>query len=283
MSQEQKDYQITKTKTLIDINKNFVNFRATVNVSSNNLEYDLAILTQDELDSGVDIPYQKIKGSFQDTIQVTDNQYQNFYLILKSTLPITVSVIISLQELPQQPQIPQESQQPLGRPQEEQYPLPGSQGELYPPGLMNDDRYIPTHEEVSIKPKNNIWKYLFWGCLILIIVFVVYKFVLKGSFDFSKLFKSKKVEDPIITLPAPLNELNFDPVKNMIKESANETKELIKDMKDIILESTSSLPENITETVKESLKESMPSVEPSSPLIDLKQKNALKNKYKFLF
>lgn len=281
MSQEQKEYQITKTKTLIDINKNFVNFRANVNVSSNNLEYDLAILTQDELDGGIDIPYQKIKGSFQDTIQVTDNQYQNFYLILKSTLPITVSVTITLQELPPQPQPPQPPQPIQSQPDNPSYIQP--MDDLYRP---TDGGYIPNKDEVSIKPKNNIWKYVFWGCLVLIAVFVVYKFILKGSFDFSKLFKPKKVENTIIPLPAPLRELNFDPVKDMIKEtlkeSANETKELIKDMKDTILESTSSLPENITETVKESLKESM-STEPASPFIDLKQKNALKNKYKFLF
>lgn len=77
-----------KHQQLVEINPNVKFFSADIKVSpiENDMEkkYDIAITTQEKLDSGVDPKMSSISGVFQKSLSVTSGDYQSYCLIIKS-------------------------------------------------------------------------------------------------------------------------------------------------------------------------------------------------------
>ena len=95
-------HQISKTKTLIDINKTATNFEAEIEIicQNSNEPIYVAILNQTQLDNLSDIPYNKILKNYKDYVKVTDNVYQNYFCVVKADSPNNIDLSIKLRELP---------------------------------------------------------------------------------------------------------------------------------------------------------------------------------------
>ena len=94
---------IGKTKRLIDLNKSYTNFKLTFNVVSENQdEFFLAVVDQKTLDevADSDIEYKMVNGYLSGSVVSDKNIYQNYFLILKSENPMSVTVQIDIEELP---------------------------------------------------------------------------------------------------------------------------------------------------------------------------------------
>ena len=147
-------HEISKTKTLIDLNKSSINFEAEIIVECHSDEpMYVAILNQTQLDNSPEINYTRVFKQYKDYIKVTDNVYQNYFCVLKSDNPVSVSLCIKLHELPkvfQQPQI---------QPQDEK--------------------------------SFSIWKIIFYTSLVGIIGFLIYKYFFQNkSFDTDSKYKT---------------------------------------------------------------------------------------------
>jgi hypothetical protein len=102
MSVTKKTYILGKHNQLIDLNGDTVNFEITFAVTSENKEtFEMAILDQKTLDSSPDIPFRKaVQGSLSGNILQDNNEYQNYFLALKSGKECKVNVEITKQEIP---------------------------------------------------------------------------------------------------------------------------------------------------------------------------------------
>ena len=82
-------------RTLVDINESVSSFDALVVISppSESDEYQVAIVSQDELDSGDDILVRNVKGQFKTSKSSRSNTFQNFYVYLSSSSPISNIVV----------------------------------------------------------------------------------------------------------------------------------------------------------------------------------------------
>ena len=91
-------HQISKTKTLIDINKTATNFEAEIEIicQNSNEPIYVAILNQTQLDNLSDIPYNKILKNYKDYVKVTDNVYQNYFCVVKADSPNNIDLSIKL-------------------------------------------------------------------------------------------------------------------------------------------------------------------------------------------
>lgn len=78
-----------KHQQLVEINPNAKFFSADIIVTPNNddmeKKYEIAITTQEKLDSGVNPKMSSISGIFQKSLNVTSGDYQSYCLIIKSS------------------------------------------------------------------------------------------------------------------------------------------------------------------------------------------------------
>jgi len=112
----QNKHSVSKVKKLIDLNGRLVNFDITFSAScKEGVEFDALVVDQNTLDSKPELEYKKaVNGSLSGHLVSDKNNYQNFFLILKSDTPCEVDVIINKKEIAPQ-QLPQQL------PQQEQY------------------------------------------------------------------------------------------------------------------------------------------------------------------
>lgn len=96
-----KKYNISNIKQLIDLNGPHVNFLLNFKVVSvSNEPFDAVVMTQEMLDAGNPIEYQRAEGNITGQIKNDNGIYSNYLLILKSDKPMEVDVVSELQELP---------------------------------------------------------------------------------------------------------------------------------------------------------------------------------------
>ena len=94
-------YKVTKTKQLIDLNNDKVNFKLTFNVKSvNNEPFYTLIVNQTSLDNGDELNYKNVtNGSIAGEIVSDKNNYQNYFLIIKADSPCDCEVTIDIEEI----------------------------------------------------------------------------------------------------------------------------------------------------------------------------------------
>jgi hypothetical protein len=108
-------YNLTSIKQLIDLNGDKVNFELQFKIDAKNGEtFDALVVTQEIIDSGAELTYQKAEGSIGGNIVSDKGQYQNYLLLLKADKPTEVNVIIQIKDLPPpapaQPSVPENFQ-----------------------------------------------------------------------------------------------------------------------------------------------------------------------------
>ena len=116
-------YNLNSIKQLIDLNGDRINFELQFKIdSSDGSPFDALIVTQEMLDSGQELIYQKAEGSIGGNIVADQGVYQNYLLLLKSDEPIEVTVYTQIKDLPiSQPQQQIQEQQPKQQLQPQQY------------------------------------------------------------------------------------------------------------------------------------------------------------------
>jgi uncharacterized protein YoxC len=93
-------YKLSNIKQLIDLNGDAVNFNLNFNVEATNGEtFEALVVTQETLDSQVNLDYQIAKGSISGSIKSDRGEYQNYFLILKSEKPTEVTVSVDIENL----------------------------------------------------------------------------------------------------------------------------------------------------------------------------------------
>lgn len=105
-------YNLSNIKQLIDLNGDVINFDLTFSVvSKNGKPFDALVVTQEMLDSGKELEYQQADGSINGKITNDKNNYNNYFLILKSDEPNECEVSIELTEL--QPNVTLQPNNPI--------------------------------------------------------------------------------------------------------------------------------------------------------------------------
>lgn len=97
---------MTNRHQLIDLNKEYVNFKLQFEVrAKDEKEFDALVIEQAQLDSNGDLNnlnMKRAKGSIGASITADKNKSQNFFLVMKSVTeePTEVEVAIDLEEIP---------------------------------------------------------------------------------------------------------------------------------------------------------------------------------------
>lgn len=196
-------YNLTSIKQLIDLNGDKVNFEVQFKIDAKNGEtFDALVVTQEMIDSGGDLNYQKAEGSIGGNIISDKGQYQNYLLLLKAEKPTEVNVTIQLKDLPpSQPEsLPQQQvPNPNGQPNPN-YPQPNPN---YPPN-PNYHNYPPPYPIKNKKNKVN------W----LNIIFIVIGVILVGfvGWMFYKYFTKNQIESQMH------QEIDTDKITNEISK-----------------------------------------------------------------
>jgi hypothetical protein len=167
-------YNLTSIKQLIDLNGDKVNFEVQFKIDAKNGEtFDALVVTQEMIDSGGDLNYQKAEGSIGGNIISDKGQYQNYLLLLKAEKPTEVNVTIQLNELPppQQP-VPQ---QPIPQQPIQQQPIP-QQPSNYPPNYSQPQSNYPYPYPNKKKNKVNWVNIIFIVIGVILLSFVAWMF-----------------------------------------------------------------------------------------------------------
>ena len=99
----QNSYSISKIKKLIDLNHDMINFKVLFNISSpDDQQFQALIVNQSTLDSveSDKLEYKTVQGSLSGEVVADKNVYQNYYVILKSDVPIAIDVELQTTKLP---------------------------------------------------------------------------------------------------------------------------------------------------------------------------------------
>lgn len=105
-------YSISKIKKLIDLNGDMTNFRIHFTIASpEGKTFEALIVDQSTLDN-MEPEYKTVPGSMSGDIEATKNVYQNYFIILRSQLPMTVEVELETTALPDY--IESKEVQPMG-------------------------------------------------------------------------------------------------------------------------------------------------------------------------
>lgn len=97
----EKIYNVSKVKQLVDLNGDTTNFELKFQVSSkNNCEFETLVVDQTTLDSNPNLEYKKAQGTISGTIVADKNVYQNYFLVLRSDKPCECVVKIDKKEIP---------------------------------------------------------------------------------------------------------------------------------------------------------------------------------------
>jgi hypothetical protein len=101
MSVTKKTYLLGKHNQLIDLNGDTINFDITFVVTSENKEpFEMAVVDQNTLDNTPEIPFRKdSQGSISGNVVQDNNEYQNYFLALKSGNKCKVNVEITKKEI----------------------------------------------------------------------------------------------------------------------------------------------------------------------------------------
>lgn len=96
-----KTIGVDKIKKLIDLNKDYVNFKVEFTViSENKTPFYMIVVDQENLDSGDLLDYKYVDtGIISGSLQNDQNIYQNYFICLKSDEPCTCYVNIQLTKL----------------------------------------------------------------------------------------------------------------------------------------------------------------------------------------
>jgi hypothetical protein len=106
MPQTTQSYHLNTRHQLVDLNKEFVNFKLDFNVvSKDNKEFEVIVLEQPQLDSNLNmqtLQMKKAAGKIGGSIVADKNVYQNYFLVLKApdgaTEAVDVDLTINLEE-----------------------------------------------------------------------------------------------------------------------------------------------------------------------------------------
>lgn len=138
-----QDYNLNTTNQLIDINDVHTSFTTLMSVTCENLQdtFEYAIINQKTLDSNR-INFKKVVGSWEDSFTINQENFQNWYLVLKSdkdtkcTVNLNITPLDYNTEPPQQPDTAVLSQV---RPQ----PKNSVRSSLQPPNPQMQQRAAP--------------------------------------------------------------------------------------------------------------------------------------------
>jgi len=109
----QTTYSIGKMKQLVDLNGDATNFRVVFDVrSSDGKPFEAVIINQHTLDNQETLEFKRAEGVLSGEIVANKNDYQNYYLALRSAEPMDVSVSLQFERLPDF--IPQEEEKTSG-------------------------------------------------------------------------------------------------------------------------------------------------------------------------
>lgn len=94
-----------KHQQLIDLNKDKVNFSCEFTITPNIMDLDktyyATVVTQDQLDKDENISFSKMSGIHEGSVSNDSNQYQNYFLVIKSDVPMKEALIENkIRELP---------------------------------------------------------------------------------------------------------------------------------------------------------------------------------------
>lgn len=180
-------YNLTSIKQLIDLNGDNVNFELQFKIDAKNGDtFDALVVTQEIIDSGSELNYQKAEGSIGGNIISDKGQYQNYLLLLKADKPTEVNVTIQIKELPPPQQVPPQQVPPHQVPPQEQF--------YQPP-------YNPYQHQQPITQKPAKSKKINW----LNIIFIVIGVVLAGIVGWM-LYKYYTKPDPQVVLESQFNQ-----------------------------------------------------------------------------
>ncbi len=155
-------YSLSKTKKMISINDETINFNASFSITSTkNIPFQCIIANQHILDTTdpSDLRYETFTSTSGEVI-VNNNVYQHWYIILKSAEPNEVEITIDFEKLPDYiPQI--------------QPSTPSSP----PPSVKTDRSVVLTNNKDtnSNNSNNNNIQYILYLIILVIIAYFVYK------------------------------------------------------------------------------------------------------------
>lgn len=95
-----KTIQLSRTMQLIDINGSLQNFMTSIYIQNNNGKpYYISIANQTHIDNS-SVTFDKIEiPVFKHSFEINDENYQNYFLVLKSDEPIELSYNITTQPI----------------------------------------------------------------------------------------------------------------------------------------------------------------------------------------
>ena len=144
-------YSLSKTKKMISINDETINFNASFSITSTkNIPFQCIIANQHILDTTdpSELQYEKFTSTSGEVI-VNNNVYQHWYIILKSAEPNEVEIEINFEKLPD-----------------------------YIPQIQPSTPTIPSQPKetsVVVKAKNDNVQYIMYLIILLVIAYFVYK------------------------------------------------------------------------------------------------------------
>ena len=157
MSLIKKNYSVTKTKQLIDLNGETVNFKLTFDIKSKNNEpYQVVVVNENNLQSDDDFKFEyKLvnNGIISGEIVADSDVYQNYYLLIKSDNPCECEVTLKIEDILPKPQPPPQQempmqQMPMQMPMQMQGQMPYTEPELEEESIL-----IPEEEVEAEEPK----------------------------------------------------------------------------------------------------------------------------------
>jgi hypothetical protein len=96
MNNVNRTYNLTQTNQLFDLNGDSMNFDIYYKIQTeNNTPFHLAVVNQTMLDSNVEYKFTRVdNGEFTGRKRVEDNEFQNYYLVLRADKDCSCSVDI---------------------------------------------------------------------------------------------------------------------------------------------------------------------------------------------
>jgi flagellar basal body-associated protein FliL len=230
---------LSNMKQLIDLNGDKVNFELQFKVeSTDGSEFDALVVTQEMLDSGAEINYQKANGTISGNIISDKGEYQSYLLILKSDKPTEVVVSSIMKDIPYNPS------QPQPQPQPQPY-QPQPQPQPYQP---QPQPYQPQPQPYQpVQPSKKKSKINWVNVLLIVIGIVMLGFV---GWMFYKYF-TKDQQKTIETQPLPI------PQQVIVTPPEIDTDSIVKkvsnNLESIVDTKLNSTAENITKNLSNEL------------------------------
>jgi hypothetical protein len=88
-------YTISKVQKLVDLNTDLVNYRIEFSITSpENKPFEMLIINQQTLDTTPpeELEYRQVNGSISGEVVSDKNIYQNYFIILRSNIPMSVNI-----------------------------------------------------------------------------------------------------------------------------------------------------------------------------------------------